>query len=85
MPYRTKTVFAFETVGGRDVCFFGFMVQEYGSDCPEPNRGCVFISYLGSLKYPVYGDGLKGIAVKNVVEPDANNNVDNRYLEGSQR
>lgn len=37
-PYRTKALFAFEDIDGSDVCFFGMHVQEYGSDCPQPNQ-----------------------------------------------
>lgn len=37
-PYRTKALFAFEDIDGTDVCFFGMHVQEYGSDCPQPNQ-----------------------------------------------
>lgn len=37
--YRTKCVFAFEVVDGIEVCFFGLHVQEFGNDCPAPNRG----------------------------------------------
>lgn len=36
-PYRAKTLFAYEEIDGVDVCFFGMHVQEYGSDCPQPN------------------------------------------------
>lgn len=41
-PYRAKTLFAYEEIDGVDVCFFGMHVQEYGSDCPQPNaRYCL--------------------------------------------
>ena len=48
-PYRTKALFAFEMVDGVEVCFYGMHVQEYGADCPEPNRNRVYISYLDSV------------------------------------
>lgn len=50
-PYREKSVFVFQMIDGAEVCLYGFFVQEYGSDCPEPNRGRAYISYLGSAKF----------------------------------
>lgn len=52
-PYRTKALFAFEDIDGAEVCFFGMHVQEYGSDCPQPNQRyddniptvCVFVYF----------------------------------------
>lgn len=42
-PYRAKALFAFEVIDGTDVCFFGMHVQEYGSDCPQPNTRYIYL------------------------------------------
>ncbi|KAI1304968.1 CREB-binding protein [Halotydeus destructor] len=50
-PYKAKALFAFEDFNGVDVCFFGMHVQEYGSDCPQPNARRVYIAYLDSVHF----------------------------------
>jgi hypothetical protein len=41
----------FQTVDGLPVLLFLFYAQEYGADCPEPNRNRVYISYVDSVNY----------------------------------
>ncbi|KAK3749980.1 hypothetical protein QZH41_007300 [Actinostola sp. cb2023] len=50
-PYRARAMFAFEEIDGTDVCFFGMHVQEYGSDCLQPNTRRVYVSYLDSVHF----------------------------------
>jgi hypothetical protein len=49
LPYRQKNIFAFYTCpDGSQIAFFSLMAQEYGADCPAPNKNTAYISYLDS-------------------------------------
>jgi len=50
-PYTSTAVMAFQVIDGHEVCLFAMYTQEYGGDCPEPNKWHLYISYLDSVRY----------------------------------
>lgn len=36
-PYTRKVILAFLDLGGVDYLFYGYIIHEYGADCPAPN------------------------------------------------
>ena len=50
-PYCAKSIYVFSKVEDEEVCIFGMHTQEYGNNCPAPNKGTVYVSLLDSVQF----------------------------------
>lgn len=50
-PYRQRVIGVFQKIHGCDVLLFCMCVQEYGEDCPKPNKQWVNLEYIDSVKH----------------------------------
>ena len=66
-PYCAKSIYLFQKLDGLDVCLFAMHVQEYGMDCPAPNRGKVYISMIDSVKLFQPEGPLRGKVYQEVI------------------
>ncbi|CAJ0581914.1 unnamed protein product, partial [Mesorhabditis spiculigera] len=49
IPYKSKSIFAYQTIDGDEVCFFAFYVQEYNENSGANNQRRIYIAYLDSV------------------------------------